>query len=146
MSPKLRSPANSSEWEAYYQLRWSLLREPWGQALGSEKDDKEAEAIHVAAYDSTRDVVAVGRLHTDADNRGHVRYMAVASDCQRRGIGRMILNYLEARAVELGVDCVCLHARESALGFYEKSGYIIKGVGPTLFNEIRHVYMEKRLT
>ena len=35
----IRSPSQTSEYNAYYSLRWQVLRAPWKQAKGSEKDE-----------------------------------------------------------------------------------------------------------
>ena len=35
----LAEPRTTQEWESYFDLRWRVLREPWGQARGSERDD-----------------------------------------------------------------------------------------------------------
>ena len=34
----LRSPESPDQWDAYFDLRWRILREPWGQARESERD------------------------------------------------------------------------------------------------------------
>jgi hypothetical protein len=43
---EIRSPETVEEFMQYYELRWRLLRKPWNQPKGSEKDEKEDEAFH----------------------------------------------------------------------------------------------------
>jgi hypothetical protein len=65
----IRFPATESEFEAYYALRWKILREPWNQPPGSEKDEFEGEAVHLAAWDDYGKIIGVGRLHRVVGNR-----------------------------------------------------------------------------
>lgn len=38
---QVSTPQSSEDWQAYYQLRWQVLRAPWGEPRGSEQDDLE---------------------------------------------------------------------------------------------------------
>src|SRR5437868_8913026 len=75
-----RSPASPAEWDAYFDLRWRLLRHPWGQPRGSERDSLEDSAIHLLATDDTGRALACGRLHLNSPTEAQVRYMAVRSE------------------------------------------------------------------
>jgi len=46
---------------------------------------------------------------------------------QRRGVGTRIMNELEADLRSRGFRNLVLHARASAVGFYEKLGYVLVG-------------------
>ena len=52
-----------------------------------------------------------------------VRRVFVCPDCQRRGIGRLMMAELETEAKENGVDRVALSASLPALEFYLRLGY-----------------------
>ena len=91
-------------------------------------------------------VLGVGRLHFSTIGEARIRYMGVATEYRRRGIGTRILFALEEKAIDLGATRVVLDAREVALGFYRKHGYVATGPGPMLFNSIAHVRMEKRIS
>lgn len=54
---------------------------------------------------------------------GDVRRVFVYPDCQRRGIGRLIMAELESEAIEEGVDRIALSASLPALEFYLRLGY-----------------------
>ena len=139
------APQTDEDFERYYHLRWRLLREPWGQPPGSERDYLDVAAVHLFACRADRVPIAVGRLHFNSRTEAQIRYMAVEKQYQRRGIGRLILHALERMAVERGARCVVLDARESASGFYQKHGYAIAGSAHTLYGVIAHVRMNKRL-
>jgi len=97
------------------------------------------------AVDPAHCVLGVGRLHFSAIGEARIRYMGVAAEYRRRGIGTRLLRGLEQKALALGAARIVLDARETALGFYRKHGYTATGPGPMLFNRIAHVTMEKRL-
>jgi ribosomal protein S18 acetylase RimI-like enzyme len=71
--------------------------------------------------------------------------MATAPHVRSQGLGRRIIEHLEAVARDKGAKTIVLNARDSAVGFYAKLGYEIVGPGPTLFDVIPHVKMCKRL-
>ena len=142
----IRSPATESEFETYYALRWRILRAPWNQPPGSEKDEFDGEAIHLAAWDDAGRLVGVGRLHRVVGNCGQIRYMAVDPEQRSHGVGRAILRQLERHATESGIQEIKLNSRQDAVPFYEKNGYQVLRSTHTLFGAIPHFEMWKRLS
>jgi GNAT superfamily N-acetyltransferase len=126
-------------------LRWQVLRAPWDQPRGSERDDLDPTADHAAIFASHGSPLAVGRLHLNSPAEVQVRYMAVAESERGQGLGRQILEYLEAVARRRGASVIVVNAREEVAGFYERLGYQITGAGPTMFGTVAHVRMRKRL-
>ena len=145
MRVEIRAPKTDSEFEAYFELRWRILRKPWGELRGTEVDELEDAATHVAAFDEVRRLVGVGRLQYVKDALGQVRYMAVEPDCRSQGVGQAMLNELERLAKRQGMTAIVLDAREHAVRFYLKSGYVVTGDSYLLFGEIPHSKMEKKL-
>jgi thioesterase domain-containing protein len=137
---QLSAPQTEAQWSAYYQLRWKMLRAPWGQPEGSERDETEAESFHRMVCTETGEVVAVGRLHKLDENIAQVRYMAVSDQWQGHGLGAMVLAQLEQVALELGTKQIILNARESAAGFYQKAGYHYVEPAAALFGIPHHRY------
>jgi predicted GNAT family N-acyltransferase len=140
-----RPPANAEEFARYYAFRHRLLREPWGQPPGSERDELEAQARHLMVTNPQGEIIGVGRLHFDTSHQARIRYMAVAEDCRGQGIGRLILAALEEQARAGGAHRIVLDAREPAERFYARQGYHSLGEGHTLFGHIPHVRMAKDL-
>jgi N-acetylglutamate synthase-like GNAT family acetyltransferase len=134
-----------AEWETYFDLRWRVLREPWGQPRGSERDPLDEKAFHLLIRGVDGSAVAVGRLHINTPEEAQVRYMAVGPAHQGSGLGRKILRGLEDRARAQGIQRIILNARENAVGFYTRQGYEAIGPGETLFGEVRHTRMSKNL-
>lgn len=140
----VRPPTDPAEWERYFDLRWRVLRAPWDQPRGTERDDREADSVHLACWDGDRPV-AIGRLQLNSPVEGQVRYMAVEPEFAGRGFGGRILAGLEARARELGATRIILNSRETARDFYERRGYAVVGAAETMFGQIPHVQMCKTL-
>jgi predicted GNAT family N-acyltransferase len=141
----IRPPATEPEFEAYFRLRWKILREPWNQPPGSEKDARESEALHLAAWNDSGTLIAVGRLHRVTARCGQIRYMAVDASQRGCGVGTAILHELENLAVQSGVEQLILNAREDAVSFYRANGYEVIRPAHCLFGVIPHFEMRKRL-
>lgn len=70
--------------------------------------------------------------------------MAVQNNLQGKGIGAAMMNFAENVARDRGYKTLIMHARKTAVGFYEKSGYKVTGEE---FEEVHlpHFIMEKAL-
>jgi len=141
----LRRPETDADWEAYYQCRWEILREPWEQPKGSEKDEHEADAYHVMAVDHEDIVLGVGRVHFNAPTEAQIRYMAVKEELREGGIGSLILTNLEQYAIDQGAEKIMLYARENAIEFYLRRGYFSQGPADNLYGQIPHLHMTKTI-
>lgn len=140
---EIRSPRTDHEWEAYYALRYAVLRKPWNQKPGSERDDLEADSKHFAAFEGPN-LVGVGRLDELDPLTAQIRFMAVDFTYQGKGVGRNIMEAMEEYAWRLGIEKIVLHARENALRFYTKLGYVLIHPSHLLFGEIQHFLMQKK--
>lgn len=141
----IRSPENSAEWLAYYDLRYRVLRAPWGQVKGSEQSPDEAKHQHFAFFDEQAKILGVGRLDLIDHQTAQIRFMAVDQDEQYNGIGKNLMRHMELAAKASGVQEIILHAREIALPFYNKLGYQLVEKSHLLFGEIQHFLMRKKL-
>jgi len=144
MEIKICEPKTEKEFEDYYKLRYLILRKPWNQPEGSEKDELEKESVHVMACIGNKGV-GVGRVHFNSKKEAQVRYMAIDPKYSKKGIGSLILKELEKKAKEKGADYIILNARENAVDFYKKHGYKIVEKAHTLFGSIPHWKMRKEL-
>ncbi len=133
-----------TEWPQYFELRWRVLRAPWGEAQGTERDAIEDECFHLVACDQQR-VVGVGRLQYNSPTQAQIRYLAVAPEYEGRGIGRRIVEALEHQARLVASTEIVLDAREPAVGFYRRLGYTVTEKSYLLFGSIQHWRMRKAL-
>ena len=144
---KIIEPTTSEEFKKYYNLRYKILRKPWGQPLGSERDEREETSIHRMIIDNkTGNTLAVGRLQFNSTHEAQIRYMAVADDLQGKGLGSQIISALEEVARGKRIQRIILSARGNALQFYKNNGYEIVKKTHLLFGEIQHWLMAKELT
>jgi len=144
MKIEILQPKNQGDIEKYYDLRWRILRKPWKQPRGSEKDPLEDESIHLMLRIDKK-MVAVGRLHFNSDIEAQIRYMAVELNFQNKGFGTLLIRELEKIAKNKGAHHVILNGRDSALQFYQKNGYTIVNKAHTFFGSIEHWKMRKDL-
>ena len=139
------APQTEEEFEAYFLLRYQVLRKPWNKPKGSEKDDMENKCIHAMAIDENNNLVGVCRLQFNSIDEAQIRYMAVAELIQGKVIGKTLINYLENKAREKGIQKIILQSRSSAVEFYIKCGYQVRGKSYLMWGEIQHFLMEKNL-
>lgn len=138
-----RTIKTDEEFSAYYLLRWQILRAPWSQPKGSEKDELESQSIHRGAFDENNTLVGISRLHFTSQHNAQVRYVAVSSEYSGKGIGRLLMIDIEQQAMKRGATRIDLNARENALSFYRKIGYLGDEFSHQLFGEINHFAMHK---
>lgn len=142
---KVTQPATPAEWEAYYDLRWRVLRAPWDQPRGSEMDTMEDSCYHCMVVDAKGEVSGTGRLQMNTKDEAQIRYMAVDLNLHGKGIGKKLMNALEQEAKDNGAKYVFLQAREMAVPFYLACGYEIIEKTFLLFDTIQHYSMKKNL-
>jgi predicted GNAT family N-acyltransferase len=141
---EIRTPKTEQEWQAYYDLRFRILRQPWQQPLGSERNELDATSIHLACFEKNT-ILGVARLDTESADFAQVRFMAVDNHTQGMGVGRKIMITAESCAKRIGYNKMVLQAREKAIPFYLNLGYQKMEKTHLLFGEIQHWRMEKKL-
>ena len=71
-------PTTTEEFDQYYELRWKILRAPWNQVRGSERDDDDESSTHLMVLDKNSRLIGVGRLHFNSIREAQIRFMAIA--------------------------------------------------------------------
>jgi len=140
----IRKPLSKEDFELMYNLRWRVLREPWNQPKGSEKDDIETESYPFIVTLNEK-IVATARFHTADDNEGRIEYLAVESEYRKRRIASKLMLYIEGFAINLGLTCILIRAPKTTKEFFKKLNYKIIRKNPKLINEIEHLIMKKML-
>ncbi|MBK4714347.1 MULTISPECIES: fatty acid biosynthesis protein FabY [Tenebrionibacter/Tenebrionicola group] len=140
----LRVPQTQEELERYYQFRWEKLRKPLHQPKGSERDAWDALAHHQMVVDEDGKIVAVGRLYINAENEASIRFLAVDAAVQHKGLGTLVAMTLESVARQEGVKRITCSAREDAVAFFSKLGFIDQGeITTPQTTPVRHFLMVK---
>lgn len=88
-----------------------------------EFDELDRQCHHVIARDAQSRPIGTGRLSPE----GKLGRLAVLSDWRRQGVGSSLLRELIEKARKLDLAIVTAHSQLSALGFYEKFGFVREG-------------------
>jgi predicted GNAT family N-acyltransferase len=110
-------------------LRRRMLRAPLGLDFSADQLAAERDDIHIAAYVRGQLVGCVSLAATDTAPcpTAKLRQMAVDPNHQGRGVGAKIVAFAEKLARARAYEEIVLHARDSALPFYEKAGFVAIG-------------------
>lgn len=133
----------SKEYQKMVDLRFEILRKPLGLKFAPEELEREKEDILIGAFDD--DKILACCLITKVDPLTcKLRQMAVLNSQQGKGIGFTMMNFAENVARDRGYKTMTMHARKTAIGFYEKLGYKTSG---SEFMEVTipHFVMQKNL-
>jgi GNAT superfamily N-acetyltransferase len=124
-------------------LRKQILRQPLGLSFTEEELNNEKDEILIAAFDEDL-ILGCCVLSKIDKEKIRLRQMAVLDTVQGKGIGASIMTFAENIARDKGFRYMIMHARNTAIGFYEKFGYRPKGEE---FFEVNlpHRVMEKEL-
>jgi len=133
----------SKEYKQMVALRMEILRKPLGLSFTEEELANEKNDILIGAFDE--DKILACCLLTKVDSATvKLRQMAVQNNLQGKGIGASMMSFAETVARDKGFKKLMMHARNTAIGFYEKFDFKVKGNEFIEVNVPHHV-MEKRL-
>ncbi len=133
----------SKEYQQMVTLRMDVLRKPLGLSFTTEELAKEKEDILIGAFDE--DKILACCLLTKIDNATiKLRQMAVHNNVQGKGIGASMMSFAETVARDKGYKKLMMHARNTAIGFYEKFDFKVNG-GEFIEVNVPHHVMEKKL-
>ena len=131
------------EYEQMLRLREEILRKPLGLGFTAEDLEPDKKDILIGAFDDGR-MLGCCILRDEGNRTIRLRQMAVKNNQQGKGIGQQIMRFAETLARDIGYRVLSMHARDTAIGFYEKQGFRVVGEG---FMEVTipHHKMEKML-
>ena len=109
-------------------LSYDILYGPFGVDRTGDWYHPANGSVFAVALDEKAGLAGTARLLPEsADGTRQVRQVAVRPELCRRGIGHALMHALERRAALDGASSLWLHAREEAIGFYERMGYKPEG-------------------
>lgn len=147
---KIIDHGSADYWQAV-RLRSLVLREPLGLAYSADELQAEKDSIHLVALSGKKTVgsLTMKPVKTALNNEENIktikmRQVAVESRLQGKNVGKTMVWFAEQWAAANGYEQIILHVRETATGFYQKTGYQLDTV---LFEEIGlpHYKAAKRL-
>jgi predicted GNAT family N-acyltransferase len=134
---------NSEEYKQEIALRIEVLRKPLGIYFTKEQLEEEKDEIHFAAFKNNKMIGCI--LIKDLGNGiAKMRQVAVATEHQKKGVGKKLVDFFEEFVREKGYKSIEMHARKYAVPFYEKLGYEKYGE-EFLEVTIHHYKMRKNL-
>jgi len=133
----------SPEYDQMIQLRLDVLRKPLGLSFSLDELKKEKEDILLGAFEEDR-MLACCVLSPQDNSSIQLRQMAVQNNVQGKGVGATLLRFAENVARDRGFTYMTMHARDSAVSFYEKHGYETTGE-PFFEVTIPHYNMVKKI-
>ena len=124
-------------------LRYQMLRKPLGLTFTPADLEAEKEDILIGCFEEDKLEACCVLTKTDAKTV-RLRQMVVTSVLQGKGIGRALMIFAENIARDRGFRRLTMHARKSAIGFYEKNDYTVCS---DEFEEVTipHYVMDKEL-
>jgi predicted GNAT family N-acyltransferase len=108
---------------ALLDLRGTVFIQEQGVPEQRERDGLDGDCWHVLARDDAGLPIGCGRLTP----KRKIGRMAVLQEWRGQGVGVALLRELVARARTLGWPDVALDAQVSAIGFYEREGFVAHG-------------------
>jgi predicted GNAT family N-acyltransferase len=117
----------SPEYDQAVALRYEVLRKPLGLEFTVAELSAEFEEFHFGCYDAQNDLCGCLTYHIYDATTLKMRQVAVAPSKQGIGIGKILVGTTEAWARHNGWQTINLHARLTAVPFYEKLQYEVVG-------------------
>ena len=133
----------SSEYADGCALRHRVLRVPLGLSIYDEDLDAEVGDLHFGMFDGAT-LMAYVVLTDSGDECIRVRQMAVDTPYQRQGVGRSLIEQVEADMRRRDFKTIILHSRKTVVTFYQRLGYQLAGE-EFIEVTIPHVLMEKHI-
>jgi GNAT superfamily N-acetyltransferase len=133
----------TEDYRKMVSLRNEILRKPLGLIFTDDELEREKDDILIGAFDDDK-ILACCLITKEEGSTCRLRQMAVQNNLQGKGIGATMMNFAENVARDRGFRIMSMHARKTAIGFYEKLGYKVSG---NEFQEVTipHFVMQKIL-
>lgn len=125
-----------------YSVRVKVFVEEQKVPPEEELDQFEETAMHFVVYDKEKPIGA-GRLR-ELDGYGKVERICIDADYREKGIGKLLMEKIEAEGAKRGFSAFKLNSQVQAINFYRKLGYEVSS-GEFLDAGIPHVTMKKHI-
>ena len=126
--------------EAAVGIRFRVFVDEQSVPPEIELDEYDAVATHAIAMEGGQ-AIGTGRMFLE-EGAARIGRMAVDLPHRRRGVGGVILRFLEEEAKNQGATQFVLHAQDYVKAFYASQGYTEHG-GTFVEAGILHVEMRK---
>jgi len=133
----------SKEYQQMINLRYNILRKPLGLNFTPDELEKEKNNVLIGVFEDDQ-LLGCCMLVKEDNKKMRLRQVAVPNNQQGKGVGRALMSFAENISRDLGYTKIVMHARKTAIPFFEKLGYKVTS---EVFDEITipHHIMEKEL-
>ena len=134
---------NTDDYTQMVNLRNEVLRKPLGLHFTEEYLENEKGTKLIGLFKNQL-LIGCCLLRSISTDVIQLQQMAVDPGLQKHGIGTKLIEFAENEARKAGFCKIFLHARKTAIGFYERLGYSVMGEE---FEEVSipHFMMKKEL-
>ncbi len=133
----------TDEYEVSIDIRNEAFRKPWGMDIRDEDLTGDRNMDMYGAYLDGKMIATVFLTEDDKDT-ARVKSVAILQEYRNHGLGRYMMDFIEAKARYNGYTKVNLMGRVSVEGFYHKLGYDTIS-NPYEYHTIPHIDMIKEL-
>lgn len=116
----------SPEYRQMVDLRYRILREPLKLTFTEQDLLQDKNEYLIGCFDSKNTILGCCILRKSSESTMQLRQMAADTGGKSIGVGSQLLKFGESLAMTKGYRYMYLHAREVAIGFYQKHGYEIE--------------------
>ena len=110
-----------------------------------ERDEFDADAVHVVALDAHGHCIGTGRMFEESNTTARIGRMAVSAEWRRGGVGTALFCRLIEAAAGRGYSDIVLSAQVDAIDFYRRFGFVEEGE-QYLDADIPHLTMRRKTT
>lgn len=130
------------------QLLYDELYRDFGVAREADWRHAQPGSLTVVALDDGGALRGSARLlPAPGDRERQVRQVVVAPEARGTGVGTLLMDAIETMAAEQGAETLWLNARDTAVAFYERRGFIAYGEWfVSELTGIPHVGMKKAVS
>ena len=118
---------SSDDYQKALTLRYEALRKPLGLKWLQKELEAEDKQFHFGLFSANNHLIACVTVMPLDKHTAKIRQMAVAASYRKTGLGTQFMRQVEQILHAKGFGRIEMHARKTAIGFYEKLGYTIEG-------------------
>jgi GNAT superfamily N-acetyltransferase len=128
----LKKVETAEDWRELHAIRRAVLFPPGRHQFEYNEHHPDDRAEGNVPYLLLLDGAPIGVVRLDQrGSLGVVRLVAIRSERQREGHGRMLSDLIDGEALRLGITELRVNAAAEAVGYYEKTGWAQGSWDPT---------------
>lgn len=133
-----------------FQVRHPVLRNEKPIESCHFDGDNLKSTVHFGLFDTDKIQAVISLFETKnahfvSEKQIQIRGMAVLQEHQKKGFGKILITNAEHYCIQNKSNLIWFNARQEAVGFYQRMGYVIIGIPFEIIDVGKHVVMFKNL-